>query len=138
MEALESLVLQLLSGPVLWLALLALCGAYLQGGATKLADWPGALAEMRQFGLTPAPLFAGLSITVELFAPLMVLTGIFRWLGALALAGFTLLASFRANRFWTMTGAARRGSANAFFEHLGLAGAFVLVAWFDLQETPDG
>lgn len=138
MEALESLLLQLLSGPVLWLALLALCGAYLQGGATKLADWPGALAEMRQFGLTPAPLFAGLTIAVELLAPLLILTGVFRWLGALALAGFTLLASFRANRFWTTTDAARRGSASAFFEHLGLAGALVLVAWFDLQENPDG
>jgi hypothetical protein len=42
---------------------------------------------------------------------------------------FTLLAATLANAFWTMpAGAARFMATNAFFEHLGLAGGFVLVA----------
>jgi len=138
MTALERLALRVLSGPVLWLALLALCGAYIQGGLTKLLDWPGALAEMAHFGLSPAPLFAGLTIALELAAPLMILTGLYRWAGALALGAFTLMATFLANRFWEMAGPERFGATNAFFEHLGLVGAFLLVAWFDLKARRDG
>ena len=85
-----------------WLALLALCGAYLQGGFDKAADFAGAVAEMQQVGLTPAAPLAAFSIVVELVASLLILTGIQRWAGALVLAGFTLGATFVANRFWEM------------------------------------
>jgi uncharacterized membrane protein YphA (DoxX/SURF4 family) len=37
---------------------LGLCAAYIQGGLTKLTDFPGAVAEMTYFGLPPAPVFA--------------------------------------------------------------------------------
>lgn len=127
----------LLSRVVVWLALLALCSAYLQGGLTKLLDWPAALAEMRHFGLAPAPVFAGATIALETGAALLVLTGWHRWAGALALAAFTLMATLLANRFWDMAGTERFAATNAFFEHLGLAGAFVLVAWFDLSQQPE-
>jgi uncharacterized membrane protein YphA (DoxX/SURF4 family) len=55
-------------------------------------------------------------------------------LGALALAGFTLFATFVANRFWEMAPPERFMAANSFFEHLGLVGGFLLVAWYDLRE----
>ena len=123
-----------LSPPVVrWLALLGLCAAYLQGGLTKAFDWPGALAEMQHFGLAPAPFFAAATIALEIGATLMILTGVLRWLGALALGGFTLMATFLANRFWEMAMPERFAATNSFFEHLGLVGAFVLVAWFDLD-----
>src|SRR5256885_5677692 len=74
-------------------AYLGLCAAYLQGGLVKLTDFPGALGEMAHFGLSPAPLFAVLVIALELGASAMIITGRLRWLGALALAAFTLLRS---------------------------------------------
>jgi uncharacterized membrane protein YphA (DoxX/SURF4 family) len=44
-----------LAAPLLrWCALLLLCGAYLQGGFDKMIDFPGAIAEVRHFGLEPA------------------------------------------------------------------------------------
>ena len=46
--------------------------------------------------------------------------------------GFTLVATFIANRFWEIEPPARFMMANSFFEHLGLVGAFVLVAYYDL------
>lgn len=65
----------------------------------------------------------------------MVVTGVLRWVGALALSGFTLLATFIALRFWEMApGMDRMMATNAFFEHLGLAGAFVIVAAIDLTK----
>jgi len=64
----------------------------------------------------------------------LILTGLWRWLGALALAGFTLMATFVALRFWEIPQPERFMAANSFFEHLGLAGGFLLVAWLDLKE----
>ena len=117
-----------------WLALLALCGAYLQGGFDKATDFAGAIAENRHFGLEPAAPLAVLTIIVEIGASLLILTGCQRWAGALMLAGFTLAATFVANRFWEMAQPARFMAENGFFEHIGLVGGFVLVAWHDLAE----
>lgn len=122
---------------VLRLALLALCSAYLQGGINKALDFPAALAEMVHFGLAPAAPLALATIVLEIGAALLVISGWQRWLGALALAGFTLLASFIANPFWASSGPERFALENAFFEHLGLVGAFVLVAWLDLGTPHD-
>jgi len=118
---------------VRWLALLFLCAAYLQGGINKATDFAGAVAEMNHFGLAPAAPLAAATIVFELGASLMILTGFYRWLGALGFAAFTLMATFVANRFWEMAMPERFMAANAFFEHWGLIGGFLLVAWHDLK-----
>lgn len=116
-------------------ALLALCSAYIQGPLTKIFDFSGAIAEMNHFGLQPAAAFAVFVIVFELTASAMVVSGFVRWAGALALSGFTLLATFIALRFWEMApGMDRMMATNAFFEHLGLAGAFIIVAAIDLTK----
>ena len=123
--------MQGIAPPLRWFALLMLCAAYLQGGVVKLADFAGAQAEMAHFGL-PQWFAAGV-IALELGASAMILTGVRRWMGAIALAGFTLLATLIALRFWQLpVGPERFMAANAFFEHIGLAGGFVLVALHDL------
>lgn len=116
-------------------SLLALCAAYIQGPLTKIFDFNGALAEMDHFGLHPAAFFAVAVIVFELTASAMVISGYLRRAAALALAGFTLMATFLALRFWEMVpGIDRMMATNAFFEHLGLAGAFVFVAAIDLTK----
>ncbi|MBV8247926.1 MAG: DoxX family protein [Comamonas sp.] len=123
------------SAAMRFLAYLGLCAAYLQGGLVKLSDFPGAIGEMQHFGLAPAPVFAVLVIVLELGASALILIGRLRWLGALALAGFTLLATLLALRFWELpAGQQRFMAANSFFEHLGLVGGFLLVAWLDLRD----
>lgn len=131
--AFSLLAARLATPAIHWIALLALCSAYLQGGLTKLFNFNGAIAEMNQFGLTPPAPFAIATIVLELAAPLAILSGWYRWLGAVALAGFTLMATFIANRFWELPPPERLMTANAFFEHIGLAGAFFLVAWHDVR-----
>jgi uncharacterized membrane protein YphA (DoxX/SURF4 family) len=115
---------------VRWLALLLLCAAYLQGPAAKLSDFPAALAEMRHFGMTPAPLFAAGVIAFELATSVMILADVRRGPAALALAAFTLATTCLALRFWEQpAGMERTMAANAFFEHPSLVGGFLLVAW---------
>ena len=139
MNAITSLAQRLIGTAfVRWFALLCLCAAYLQGGLVKAFDFPGAIAEMTHFGLQPAAPFAVIVIALELIASVMILTGIGRWLGALSLASFTLMATFMANRFWEMMPPERFGAANSFFEHIGLCGGFLMVAWYDLAARAGG
>lgn len=115
-------------------ALLLLCAAYIQGGLNKLLDFPGAVAEATHFGLPVPMATAAATIALELVASALVVAGWQRFWGALALAGFTLAATFIANRFWELpAGQERFMMANGFFEHLGLVGAFLLVALWSRQ-----
>ena len=114
------------------LALLCLCAAYLQGGWCKVRDFRGAVAEVKALGLMPAAPIAAAALVLQLAASALILTGWYRWLGALSLAGFTVLAALLADRFWAVPQAERQRTANAFFEHWGLVGGMLLVAWHDL------
>jgi len=116
-------------------ASLGLCAAYIQGGLTKLLDFNAAIAEAQHFGLPFATVAAGATIVTELAGSALILTGVYRWLGALWLAGFTLVATFVANRFWEIQLPERFMVENSFFEHLGLVGGFLLVAWLDLRKS---
>jgi uncharacterized membrane protein YphA (DoxX/SURF4 family) len=128
---------RIISSPIIYfVALLGLCAAYLQGGVDKVLDFEGAVAEVRHFGLEPAAPVAVATIITELCGSALILIGVFRWLGALWLAGFTLLATFLADRFWELAPASRVMAENQFFEHLGLVGGFLLVAWHDLSKSP--
>ena len=131
MPATPRFVDAVLDWPLTWFAArLLLVGAYLLGAVVKLADWPAALAEQAHFGMTPPALWATLTIAVELTGPILILSGRLVWLGAGMLGMFTLLAACTANAFWAMpTGPERFMATNAFFEHLGLIGGFVLVAF---------
>lgn len=122
-----------------WVALLALCSAYLQGGIDKLLDFPGAIGEMAHFGLHPSALFAAAVIALELAGSALVLFTRGRWrvIGALALAAFTFAANFLANTFWQAAPGQRQMMANGFFEHLGLVGGFLLVAWIGHAEAAE-
>lgn len=115
--------------PTWFIARLLLVGAYLLGGIVKLTDWSAAVAEQAHFGMSPPALWAALTIALELIGPLLILSGRLVWLGAGMLGVFTLLAAFTANAFWTMPiGQDRFMATNAFFEHLGLIGGFILAA----------
>jgi XapX domain-containing protein len=116
------------------IALLGLCGAYLQGGLQKLGDFGAVVSEAQHLGLPVAPLVTAATIVTELRGSLLVLSGYYRWIGALWLAGFTLAATFVANRFWDVPLPGRFALENAFFEHLGLVGGFLLLAGFDLRQ----
>lgn len=74
-------------------------------GLNKVVDFQAAIGEMEHFGLQPVTLFAIVTIAVQLVAPLAIITcSRWAWLGAAALAGFTLATIPIAHRFWEMNG----------------------------------
>jgi XapX domain-containing protein len=132
---LAGIAISIVAHPVIrFIALLGLCAAYLQGGLDKLLDFAGAVAEAQHFGLPGAPVIAAATIVTELVGSVLILSGYYRWIGGLWLAGFTLVATFVANRFWEIPLPDRIMVENSFFEHLGLVGGFLLVAWYDMRE----
>jgi uncharacterized membrane protein YphA (DoxX/SURF4 family) len=133
-SAVSARLSRLATPAVRWVALLGLCAAYLQGGIVKLTNINGAVAEMNHFNLSPAMPFAIAVVALELGASVAILTGYWRWLGALALGAFTVAATFMANPYWALGSPERFAAENAFYEHLGLAGGFLLVAWHDLRD----
>lgn len=99
---------------------------YWTSGLAKLADWQGALAEARHFGLEPAFAVAGLTILVQLGGSLLLIAGRAAWLGAGALGIFTALATVIAHPFWQIADpVARFHERNTFLEHIGLIGGLV-------------
>jgi len=120
--------------PLLHRILLVLvCAPFLQGGLVKTFDFSGAVGEMTHFGLQPAAVFAVLVIVLELVASAMVIADRGRAPAALALAVFTVAATFMANRFWTLDGMERFHATNAFFEHFSIVGGLLLAAFVPLR-----
>ncbi len=118
-----------------WLARAGLCLAFVYSGVSKLFDFPSAIAEQAHFGMSPPALFAAATIATQLGGSALMLLwrGPLAALGALALAGFTLLATFIGHPFWRETGMERFADLNSFLEHFGLVGGFVLVALSELH-----
>jgi uncharacterized membrane protein YphA (DoxX/SURF4 family) len=122
------------------LALLALLGPYLISGVLKLFDWAGAQAEVAALtGLAAGPLLtlvaAGV-IVLQLGASLWLLCerrG--AWLAAMALAAFTLAATFLAHTWWQLPEGMERAHAfNGFWEHIALVGALVFAGVISYRE----
>jgi transmembrane protein len=98
-------------------------------GISKLIDFTTAKGEMAHFGLNPPAVFAIATIVVQLGgAILVIIGGRFAWLGAGALAVFTLLTIPIAHRFWEMTGEAAFLEKMFVFEHLTVVGGLILVS----------
>lgn len=111
-------------------ARLAVALPFLVSGISKLFDFPGAVAEVR--GLTaiePAWPLAILLIIVQLGgSAVLIAGGRFAWIGALALAGFTAVATLLAHSFWLKPEAEQFLHRNIFFEHVAIAGGLILLA----------
>jgi uncharacterized membrane protein YphA (DoxX/SURF4 family) len=110
------------------LARLLLTLPYWCSGLAKLLDPLGAVQECAGLGLPAPGLVVALTIVVQLGGSLLVIANRRLWLGAGALAVFTVAATLAAHAFWRVQGAARLAQMNAFLEHLALIAAFALAA----------
>lgn len=98
-------------------------------GLAKLFDFGQAQAEMQHFGLNPPAVYATATIIVQLGGlALIIFTKRYAWLGAGALAVFTLLTIPIAHRFWEMEGPMAFLEQMFVFEHITVIGGLVLVS----------
>lgn len=98
-------------------------------GISKVFDFAGAQAEMRHFGLNPPTLFALATIAVQLGGSALIIAGSrWAWLGAGALAVFTLATIPLAHRFWEMDGMVGFLEKALVQDHISVIGGLVLAA----------
>ena len=108
---------------------LVLTFIYWWSGLTKLFNFAAAQAEMSHFGLNPPGLFAALTIAVQLGGSALIITGSrWAWLGAGALAVFTLATIPLAHRFWEMEGLVAVLDQAIVHEHISVIGGLALAA----------
>jgi uncharacterized membrane protein YphA (DoxX/SURF4 family) len=117
------------SRPFYLLATALLTYVFWWSGLNKVLDFQTAIGEMAHFGLQPAALFAIATIAVQLAAPLAIMAGSrWAWLGAAALAGFTLATIPVAHRFWEMNGLEGFLEKALVQDHLSVIGGLAVAA----------
>lgn len=112
-----------------FLARIILTSMFWGSGIGKLVDFPAALGEMTHFGLNPPAVFAVATIIVQLVGSLLVILNRWTWLGAGALAVFTLLTIPIAHNFWAMEEPFKTIEFYVVTEHISIIGALMVVAW---------
>lgn len=112
-----------------YLARTLLTFMYWGSGLSKLIDFNGGVAEMSHFGLEPAVAFNVAVIITQLGGSALIILNRWTWLGAGALAVFTLLTIPIAHHFWTMEEPFRTMEFYVVMEHITVVGALMVVAW---------
>lgn len=109
---------------------LLLIGLFLFSGAGKLMDLPGTAGAIASKGL-PAPMvLAAIAGAVEVIGAVLIAIGWNTRIGALALIGYTIVATYFFHNFWDMAGPERMSNMIAFNKNLGLIGGFLLLLGF--------
>jgi len=124
-----ALISGILRSPVTaFVARLLLVFMFLGSALSKITDFNAAQAEMAHFGLHPTWLFAAVTIFTQAVGGLLILFNRVTWLGAGALAVFTVLTIPIAHHFWTMEGQMAQIEFYFVMEHLSVIGGMMLVA----------
>lgn len=100
-------------------------------GIFGVFNYSAVVAEVRAVGLPFEHVVAAGTIALQLGCSLMVITNAanFGWLGAVALALFTLLTIPFGHAFWRFPEPQRTAELHIALEHLTVIGGLLLVAW---------
>ncbi len=109
------------------LARFCLSFVYLWSGVTKAFHPSAGKAEIAALGLPYPALLLPLTVACQICGGLMVLVGFWARLGALALLGFTVIATLLAHGTRGLTGEKRQQQQTTAFEHLAIVGGFLFV-----------
>jgi putative oxidoreductase len=109
------------------LARFCLSFVFLWSGVSKALYPAAGEAEVAALGLPDAGLFLWLTVACQIAGGLMVLLGFWARLGALALLGFTIIATLLAHGTRGLTGEKRQEQKTTAFEHLAIVGGFLFV-----------
>src|ERR1700722_13039437 len=116
-----------INNAVILAARLFLATLFLIFGGRKLRDYSGTVSQMVRDGL-PMPILAtAVAIFMELPVAFAVAIGAFTRPSAVLMALYTLGTSLIEHRYWTVKGADRLDSMEAFYKILSIMGGFLLL-----------
>ena len=101
-------------------------------GLFGLFNFAAVVAEVRAAGLPGETLVAAATVLLQLAGSLLVITNYaaLGWLGAIALAIFTLLTIPFGHAFWTFPEPRRTAELHIALEHMTVVGGLLLAAFY--------
>lgn len=107
---------------------LLLAALFLPAGIGKLTGFEGTVGYIGSVGLPLPTIAAVLAIIVEIGGGLALILGAGTRIAALALAGFTLVASFFFHAYWGAPADQQMVQQLLFFKNIAVAGGLLILA----------
>lgn len=121
-------MLNALQNPLALIGRLLMAFLFLPAGLSKIGGFPGTVGYIASKGLPLPSVAAAIAIVVEVGCGLALIAGFgTRW-AALALAGFTLVATFLFHNFWAMPADQVMIQQLMFFKNIAVVGGLLLLA----------
>ena len=119
-----------LQNPLALLARLLLAALFLPAGIGKISGFAGTAGYIGSVGLPLPELGAAIAIAVEVLGGIALIIGFgTRW-AALALAVFTLVASFFFHAYWALPAEQQMMQQLMFMKNIGVVGGLLALAAF--------
>lgn len=114
--------------PLALVGRLLLALLFLPAGISKIGGFAGTVGYIASKGLPMATAAAVITIVLEVVASLALIAGLgTRW-AALALAGFTVVATFIFHNFWAMPADQAMMQQLMFFKNIAVVGGLLMLA----------
>jgi putative oxidoreductase len=123
-------VLNNLQNPLALVGRILLALMFVLAGFSKIGGFAGTVGYIASKGLPAASLLAALTIVLEVGGGLAIMFGFFTRWSALALAGFTLLASLIFHAFWSLPADQQMMQQLLFMKNISVAGGLLVLAAF--------
>ncbi|MCZ8251619.1 MAG: DoxX family protein [Hylemonella sp.] len=117
-----------LQNPLSLAGRLLIAALFLPAGISKITGFAGTVAYIGSVGLPLPAVGAALAIAVEVLGGLALIVGYQTRLAALALALFTLVASFFFHAYWSVPAEQAFMQQLLFFKNVAVTGGLLLLA----------
>lgn len=119
-----------LQNPLAFVSRLLLAALFLPAGLSKIGGFEGTAGYIASVGLPMPAVGAAVAIAIEVLGALALILGLgTRW-AALALAVFTLVASFFFHNFWAMPAEQQMMQQLMFMKNIGVVGGLLALVAF--------
>ena len=119
-----------LQNPLALVGRILLALMFVLAGFSKIGGFAGTTGYIASVGLPAASLLAALTIVLEVGGGLAIMFGFFTRWAALALAAFTLLASFIFHAYWSLPADQQMMQQLMFMKNISITGGLLVLAAF--------
>ncbi|QHE85581.1 DoxX family protein [Hydrogenophaga sp. BPS33] len=119
-----------LQNPLALIGRILLAILFIPAGFGKIAGFAGSVGYATAMGLPMAQVGVAIALVIELFGGIALLIGYRTRIAAIALAVFTLVASFYFHAYWSLPAEQQMMQQLMFFKNLAITGGLLAFAAF--------
>lgn len=119
-----------LQNPLAFIGRLLIAALFLPAGIAKISGFAGTVGYIASVGLPAPTIAAAAAVILEIVGGIALLVGLGTRYAALALAFFTLVASFIFHAYWAVPADQAYVTQLLFFKNIAVAGGLMAIAAF--------